>query len=79
MGLRLFDRIRRDGKYPKALCMSSTLFHDLIWRDKSQSICSRAYWKKDHRVWACILEHLGPVHCEWSYHNHHKNQKESNG
>jgi len=52
---------------PKRSTISS-LLHDLIWSDTSQSICSRA-WQRQHdsRFWRAWVWVFGRRHCERSW------------
>ncbi len=49
----------------------SRIAHDAIWRDKSQSLCARAYEHRDHWFWRLWVRAFGERHCRasWLYHN----------
>lgn len=51
----------------------SRLIHDAIFKDTSQSLCARAYERRDvctfWRVWYRLF---GPTHCAKSYEHHRK-------
>ena len=49
----------------------SRLAHDSLFRDKSQSLCSRAYERQDEtfwRLWVCVF---GLKHCRKSWQHYH--------
>lgn len=46
----------------------SRITHDIFYKDFSQSICSRAYSKKDeHYFWNIFVRIIGHKHCYESY------------
>ncbi len=50
----------------------SRLIHDKFFKDKSQSLCSRAWEKKDrHLFWKVWTKVFGEKHCNKSYEYYH--------
>lgn len=50
----------------------SRLAHDRLFRDKSQSLCARAWWLRDrHRFWRLWVKLFGPEHCRASFRHYH--------
>lgn len=49
----------------------SRIAHDAIWRDKSQSLCARAYEHRGHWLGCLWVRAFGERHCRasWLYHN----------
>lgn len=50
----------------------SRILHDLIYRDVSQSLCSRAWGHRAHPFWAAWVWIFGAAHCEQSHQWYHK-------
>ena len=49
----------------------SRIIHDLLFADASQSLCARAWSKRDARFWRAWVAVFGKRHCEasWRWHN----------
>jgi len=45
----------------------SRILHDLLFRDTSQSLCSRAWDRRHKRGWALWVWVFGARHCERSW------------
>jgi hypothetical protein len=56
----------------RRICELSRVMHDCLFSDTSQSLCSRAWQRRNvSRFWAAWVRIFGQAHCARSYRHYH--------